>query len=81
VTPLSDLPIDGWEDDDRTFGPATCYAVRLDAGEATYDDAHAIVPDRTHHDPSQLELIAPAKLREELDISDGDSLTVHLGEA
>jgi riboflavin kinase len=73
--------IDGWEDDERTFGPATCYAVRLEAAEDSYDGAHVIVPDRTHHDPSQLELIAPVKLREELDISDGDSLTVHLGEA
>jgi riboflavin kinase len=73
--------IEGWEDDDRTFGPATCYAVRIEADGATYDGAHVIVPDRTHHDTSQIELIAPVKLREKLELSDGDSLTVHLGEA
>lgn len=74
-------PIDGWEDDDRTFGPATCYAARLEAGSSSYDGAHVIVPDRTHHDATQLELIAPVKLREVLDIDDGDDLAVHLGDA
>jgi riboflavin kinase len=74
-------PIDGWEDDDRTFGPATCYAARAEADDAAYDGAHVIVPERTHHDATQLELIAPVKLREDLDVDDGDRLTVHLGEA
>jgi riboflavin kinase len=71
--------IDGWEDGDRTFGPATCYAARVDAGGTSYDGAHVIVPDRTHHDDTQLELIAPVKLRDELGLDDGDDLTVRLG--
>ncbi|WP_299335743.1 DUF120 domain-containing protein [Haloplanus sp.] len=74
-------PIDGWEDDDRTFGPATCYAARAEAGDATYGGAHVIVPERTHHDATQLELIAPVELRDTLGIDDGDALTVRLGEA
>ncbi|MFB6195718.1 MAG: DUF120 domain-containing protein [Haloplanus sp.] len=74
-------PIDGWEDDDRTFGPATCYAARVEADGRTYDGAHVIVPDRTHHDATQLELIAPVKLRDELGLDDGDTLTVHVGAA
>ncbi|SDZ96505.1 riboflavin kinase [Haloplanus vescus] len=73
--------IDGWEDGDRTFGPATCYAARVESDGATYDGAHVIVPERTHHDETQLELIAPIKLREVLDLSDGDRLTIHLGDA
>jgi riboflavin kinase len=73
-------PIDGWEDGDRTFGPATCYAARVESDAGTYEGAHVIVPERTHHDATQLELIAPAKLRDELALSDGDELTVHLGE-
>jgi len=72
-------PIDGWEDEDRTFGPATCYAARVEAGDRTYDGAHVIVPERTHHDESQLELIAPEKLRDALDLSDGDEVTVRVG--
>jgi riboflavin kinase len=73
-------PIDGWEDGDRTFGPATCYAARVerDDGDA-YDGAHVIVPERTHHDATQLELIAPVKLRDALELDDGEQLTVHLG--
>ncbi|MFB6101063.1 MAG: DUF120 domain-containing protein [Haloplanus sp.] len=74
-------PIDGWEDDDRTFGPATCYAAQVEAGTASYDGAHVIVPERTHHDATQLELIAPVKLRDELGLADGDSLTIHVGDA
>ncbi|WP_251329192.1 DUF120 domain-containing protein [Haloplanus pelagicus] len=73
-------PIDGWEDEERTFGPATCYAARVETDDASYDGAHVIVPDRTHHDATQLELIAPDKLRDELALADGDALTVHLGE-
>jgi riboflavin kinase len=72
-------PIDGWEDGDRTFGPATCYAARVEHDGDTYDGAHVIVPERTHHDATQLEVIAPVKLRDELSLDDGDGLTVHLG--
>ena len=73
-------PIDGWEDDERTFGPATCYAARVEAAGRTYEGAHVIVPERTHHDDTQLELIAPVKLRDELDLSDGDGLRILVGE-
>ena len=73
-------PIDGWEDGDRTFGPATCYEARVESDAGSYDGAHVIVPERTHHDATQLELIAPVKLRDELALSDGDDLTVHVGE-
>jgi len=73
-------PIEGWEDGDRTFGPATCYAARVQSEAGSYDGAHVIVPERTHHDATQLELIAPVKLRDELDLDDGERLTVHLGE-
>ena len=77
----SATPIDGWEDGDRTFGPATCYAARVEHEDDAYDGAHVIVPERTHHDETQLELIAPVKLRDVLDLEDGDRLTIHLGEA
>ncbi|MFB6233966.1 MAG: DUF120 domain-containing protein [Halopenitus sp.] len=75
------VPIDAWEDDERTFGAATCYAVTLvaeDGDGPTYDDAHVIIPDRTHHDESQLEVIAPDKLRDELDLDDGESIALQV---
>ena len=75
------VPIDGWEDEERTFGPATCYAARVEADGDAFGPAHVIVPERTHHDEEQLELIAPAKLRDELDLADGDELSVHVADA
>jgi riboflavin kinase len=77
---LDAVPIDGWEDEDRTFGPATCYAATILAGDDSFDTAHIIVPDRTHHDETQLEVIAPAKLRDELGLDDGDTITVRVEE-
>ena len=76
---LSPVPIDGWEDDDRTYGPAVCYPASLStAGGDTYEGAHVIEPERTHHDADQLELIAPDRLRDELGLADGDHVTVYV---
>lgn len=75
---LDAVPIDGWEDDDRTFGPATCYPVTLRADGGEYEGAHIVAPERTHHDESQLEVIAPDKLREELGLEDGESIELEV---
>ncbi|SDY38364.1 DUF120 domain-containing protein [Halobellus clavatus] len=73
---LSGVPIDGWEDEERTFGPATCYAATVAAEDGTAEPTHIIVPERTHHDETQLEIIAPVRLRDDLDLADGDTVTV-----
>jgi riboflavin kinase len=73
---LEAIPIDGWEDEDRTFGPATCYAATVHRADESFETAHIIVPERTHHDESQVEIIAPEKLRDELGLDDGDDVTV-----
>ncbi|AUX09367.1 CTP-dependent riboflavin kinase [Halalkaliarchaeum desulfuricum] len=77
---IDGVPIDGWEDEERTFGPATCYpaSVRTAGDPRHADRAHVIVPERTHHDEENLELIAPVKLREDLELSDGDELIVEV---
>ena len=72
------IPIDSWEDVDRTFGAATCYPARVVAGDQQFEPAHVIVPDRTHHDEEKLELIAPVKLRDELGLDDGAPIDVRL---
>lgn len=72
------VPIDAWEGEDRTYGAATCYGVTLVAGDERYEAVHAIVPDRTHHDDDQLELIAPDRLRDALDLADGDAVEVRV---
>jgi riboflavin kinase len=78
---LDPVEIDGWADDERTYGPAFCWpaAVETTDGER-YDDVHVIAPERTHHDADQLEVIAPEKLRETLEIEDDDELNVHVSE-
>ena len=78
---LEPIDIDGWTDDDRTYGPAFCWPAAITTGSGDrYGEVHAIAPERTHHGADQLELIAPEKLRETLDIDDGDELTIHVSE-
>ena len=78
---IDPVPIDGWEGEDRTYGPAFCWQATLEtpAGER-YGETHVIAPERTHHGADQLEVIAPEKLRDALDLEDGDHLTVHVDE-
>ena len=78
MSSLSGVAIDGWEDDERTFGPATCYAATVADGDTVVEPTHIIVPERTHHDETQLEIIAPVRLRDELDVADGDEVTVRV---
>jgi len=77
---LEPIPIEGWEDDERTYGPAYCYPATVEFEAGTYEQAHVIAPERTHHDDDQLELIAPEKLRETFEADDGDTITIHVHE-
>ena len=73
--------IEGWRGDDRTFGPASCYPATIDPSDGDpYDEAHVIVPDRTHYEADRLELIAPDRLRDVLDVEDGDHVHVYVTE-
>ena len=72
------VPIDEWEDEERTYGAATCYPARLEAEAGSVEPVHVIVPDRTHHDEDQIELIAPEMLRDELGLADGDEIVVEI---
>ena len=80
LSSLSPVSIQGWEDEDRTYGPAVCYPAVVEGDGGQYEGAHLIHPERTHHDEDQVEVIAPDKLRNELDLHDGDRITVHVGE-
>ncbi len=72
------IHIEGWEDEDRTYGPCVCYPATVAADDDEYGNAHVIAPERTHHDEDQLELIAPEKLRGILGLEDGDPITVRV---
>jgi len=79
VDALDPVRIDGWEGDDRTYGPAFCWPAAVETeGDGAYETAHVIAPERTHHDADQLELIAPDKLRGAFGLDDGDRLTIHV---
>jgi riboflavin kinase len=73
---LDPVSIDGWEGDNRTYGPAFCWPTTLETSDGQrFTEAHVIAPERTHHGADQLELIAPTKLRAELSLEDADQLT------
>jgi len=81
LTSYEPVTIEGWEDDERTYGPAYCYPATVENGAGDeYADAHVITPERTHHGDDQLEVIAPVKLRDELGLDDGSTLTVYVTE-
>lgn len=77
---LEPVTIEGWEDDERTYGPAFCYPASVAVGDSIYEPAHVIAPERTHHDEDQLEVIAPEKLREALGLDDDDEVTINVTE-
>jgi riboflavin kinase len=77
---LEPITIEGWEDDERTYGPAYCYPASIEAGDSIYEPAHVIAPERTHHDEDQLEIIASDKLRDELDLADDDDIIINVTE-
>jgi riboflavin kinase len=76
---LDSIRIGGWEDGDRSFGSVDCYPaniVRDRNGSGV--PLHVLVPDRTDHDASTIEIIAPVNLRDEFDLSDGTSIEVQI---
>ncbi len=79
IESFESVHIEEWEDEERTYGGAFCYPadVETPAGQRV-TEAHVIVPDRTHHDEDQLEIIAPDKLRDELGLLDEDEVIVHV---
>jgi riboflavin kinase len=79
---LEGVAITAWEDEERTYGAATCYPATIEATDGrTFERAHVIEPDRTHHDTAELEIIAPERVRDELGLLDGDEVSVHVESA
>lgn len=72
---IDPITIEGWEDEDRTYGPAYCYPATI-VTEERYEQAHVIAPERTHHGDDHLEVIAPDRLRDALGLEDGDEVTI-----
>jgi len=71
---LLELPavqIEGFSDGERTFGGGKCYSVNVGGIEAA-----VIAPERTHYPSDLIEIIAPVKLRDTLNLKDGDRVVI-----
>ncbi|MEM2142421.1 MAG: DUF120 domain-containing protein [Candidatus Thorarchaeota archaeon] len=64
------LVVAGFTHEGRTFGDVVCYRVKIND---TVDGA-VVVAQRTHHGEDILEIIAPVKLRDHLDLKDRSPL-------
>ena len=80
LSAIEPIHIDGWEADGRTYGPAYCFPASVTADGDTYEQAHVIAPERTHHGDDHLEVIAPVKLRDELALADDDEVQIDVTE-
>jgi riboflavin kinase len=65
--------IDGFTDENRTFGAVKCYPVSINGTRGAI-----ISPLRTHHPKNIIEIIAPVYLRQELGLTDGDEVSLKL---
>jgi len=80
LSAVEPITIEGWESEDRTYGPAYCYSASLRREDDTYAEVHVIAPERTHHGDDHLELIAPDRLRDVLDLSDETEVSITVTE-
>lgn len=66
--------IDGFCDGKRTYGWVTCFVAKING----LVDAHLVRLERTHHDPSVIELISKHNIRESAGISDGSEVVIRV---
>lgn len=73
---LLELPavqIEGFNDGERTFGGGKCYPVSVGGIEAA-----VVAPERTHYPSDLIEIISPVKLRDSLNLKDGDRVVIQV---
>ena len=67
------IVIDGFETPERTYGGIDCYSVNIIVNGEKIEGT-LIVPHRTAHKKSTIELIAPFSFREKFRLQDGDEV-------
>jgi riboflavin kinase len=72
----ADIVIEGFKDEKRSYGSAKCIKALFN----DKDECAILFIERTHHDASVIEVVAPYNLRERYGLKDGDKvkLTVSL---
>jgi riboflavin kinase len=68
------IDVEGFTDEDRTFGPVKCYPVTIENKEK----GALILALRSHYDASVLEIVAPVFLRKHLGLKDGHKVKVEV---
>ena len=68
------VEIEGFKNEDRTFGPVKCYPVIME----NEVKGALILALRSHYDASVLEIIAPFPLRKRLKLRDGQKVKVEV---
>lgn len=72
------IGIEEWTDGNQTYGAVDCYPATASSQDRAPIAVHVVVPRRTDHDDSTIELLAPRNLRDTLDVTDGDRVTIRL---
>lgn len=76
---IPSIPIDAWSNEHSTYGDVCCYPARIETeSEFAYESVHVLLPKRTDHDDTIMELIAPVKLRMHNEISTDTQIIVHV---
>ena len=63
--------VPGFRDGERTYGDFFAYKCKIQS-----QVCYIIVPIRTHHGPTVIEIISPVNLRETLNLKDNDQISV-----
>ena len=71
---LDGIIIDGFSDGKRTYGWVKCFPAKINKKV----DCELIRLERTHHDPSVIELISKKSIRKTAKISDGSKITIRI---
>jgi len=70
---MDGVRIEGFSDGRRTYGWVKCFSGRVNAV-----DSQLIRLERTHHDPSVIELISKHNIRKTAKLSDGSGVTIKI---
>ncbi len=76
---LSKLPgiiIEGFEKNGRKFGNVKCFKAIVEGAENV--PCAVLIIEKTHHGPEIIEIIAPIKLRELLNLNDGSPIKIRV---
>lgn len=71
---LDGVLIDGFSDGKRTYGWVKCFNAKINKKV----DCELIRLERTHHDPSVIELISKKSIRKSAKLSDGSKITIRI---